>query len=352
MASSTDDWERQPLLDVKVYGGSIPRTAHPPARKSMATGGRMVQLPAAGTKPAQQDERKEIAKGRVTVYCTAGSYDKKELRRHLELKQKNLGAHPLKFYQDALYLDYQNNRGTPLGHAITQEVFFFEYGVVVFWGLSETEEQNMLEELENYEINKLGNEGVDIDEFEFVIDPSSPPRLEDDVITINNSQDYRLRLAISYALSQSTKLSVFEEMIDKTIETHKNVPVNLAKTGKVHMSRNAIARIIGQLFMQASEVNLVSNVLDTPDFFWEEPDYLESLYRAIRIYLEITRRVDILNRRLRVVHEMMSILKDEQHQQHGEKLEWIVIWLIVIEIVIGIAGVMATVFTSSVWNDK
>ncbi|KNC83812.1 hypothetical protein SARC_03941, partial [Sphaeroforma arctica JP610] len=57
-------------------------------------------------------------------------------------------------------------------------------------------------------------------------------------------------------------------------------------------------------------------------------------------------------RSLSVVHEMMSILKDEQHQQHGEKLEWIVIWLIGIEIVIGVAGVCATIFTSTWFSER
>lgn len=37
-------------------------------------------------------------------------------------------------------------------------------------------------------------------------------------------------------------------------------------------------------------VNLVSNVLDTPEIFWSEPA-LEPLYRAIRGYLEISQRL-------------------------------------------------------------
>jgi hypothetical protein len=49
----------------------------------------------------------------------------------------------------------------------------------------------------------------------------------------------------------------------------------------------------------------------------EEPDHLERLYLAIRGYLEISRRCEVLNRRLQVVSEMMGILKDEQNQLHG-----------------------------------
>ena len=55
------------------------------------------------------------------------------------------------------------------------------------------------------------------------------------------------------------------------------------------MTRRAINQKIGQLFIMRINVNLVSNVLDTPEIFWSEPA-LEPLYSAIRKYLEITQR--------------------------------------------------------------
>eukprot|EP00123_Amoebidium_parasiticum_P006014 comp17070_c0_seq1/m.15814 comp17070_c0_seq1/g.15814 ORF comp17070_c0_seq1/g.15814 comp17070_c0_seq1/m.15814 type:complete len:349 (-) comp17070_c0_seq1:260-1306(-) len=321
-----------------------PPPAHPPSRKVNATGGRFVALPSNQVEDFRP-QTEQPQKGRVTVYCTAGAYDKKALRDYLEKKQKRLSGPPPKLYQDVLYVEYVDMQDIHTGEGgdeLMKEIFYFDYGVLVMWGMTVKQEQETVRELEPFEISKLDGEDVDIDEFDFVVDKNVQPRMMDDVITINNSQDYRLRLAISYALSQSTKLSVFEEMIDRTIDKHKTVPVMLAKTGAVKMSRTAIAKVIGQLFMQTSAVNLVSNVLDTPDFFWEEPDYLERLYKAIRSYLEITKRCDVLNKRLTVVQEMMNILKDEQHQLHGEKLEWIVIWLIVIEIIIGLVGIISS----------
>jgi uncharacterized Rmd1/YagE family protein len=63
----------------------------------------------------------------------------------------------------------------------------------------------------------------------------------------------------------------------------------MAADGKIQMSRKAINQKIGQLFIMRINVNLVSNVLDTPEIFWSEPA-LEPLYRAIRGYLEISQR--------------------------------------------------------------
>ena len=51
----------------------------------------------------------------------------------------------------------------------------------------------------------------------------------------------------------------------------------LAATGEVGLTRGQIARLIGRVFIQKSAVNLLSTVLDTPEFFWSAPDSMQSL---------------------------------------------------------------------------
>ncbi|KAJ1557583.1 hypothetical protein HK096_006437, partial [Nowakowskiella sp. JEL0078] len=81
------------------------------------------------------------------------------------------------------------------------------------------------------------------------------------------------------------------------------------------------------------DVNLVSNVLDTPDIFWSEP-WHEKNYTVARTYLEISQRVEVLNQRVGVISDLLDMLKEHQSSYHGESLEWIVIWLITIEIIV------------------
>ena len=45
--------------------------------------------------------------------------------------------------------------------------------------------------------------------------------------------------------------------------------------GKVPLTRKAIAQLIGKVFIQKSAVNLLSTVLDTPEFFWSAPDSMQ-----------------------------------------------------------------------------
>ena len=49
-------------------------------------------------------------------------------------------------------------------------------------------------------------------------------------------------------------------------------------------------------------------------------------------YLEIDRRAEVLNKRLDIIKELFDMLANELHNSHSNKLEWIVIILIFIEI--------------------
>jgi len=67
---------------------------------------------------------------------------------------------------------------------------------------------------------------------------------------------------------QSTKLSVFEARVLQTVNKTKHLPEQLALHGTVHISAKVVAQLIGQVFLQRSAVNLLSTVMDTPEWFW------------------------------------------------------------------------------------
>lgn len=49
----------------------------------------------------------------------------------------------------------------------------------------------------------------------------------------------RTKLSLSHALSQSVKISLFEELIGSTIEQTKDIPKSLSQTGKVGVSASS-----------------------------------------------------------------------------------------------------------------
>ena len=135
------------------------------------------------------------------------------------------------------------------------------------WGLSQEEESRLLEYLVSFQEETLHPDNVEVEECHFHYNAYCNQRIYNDVITLKNPSNYMIKLTISHAIAQSVKLALFEGLIEETIESTKQVPEIMAEEGKIKMSRHAINKKIGQLFIMRINVNLVSNVLDTPVCF-------------------------------------------------------------------------------------
>ncbi|KAF8887591.1 hypothetical protein BD779DRAFT_1611529 [Infundibulicybe gibba] len=172
------------------------------------------------------------------------------------------------------------------------EVVFFEYGVVVFFGMHEGQEMDVLEDIENAGImnRKIEEDNWEIEECHFAVTRSAHfyPRIYNDFFTLK-SRSHLLKISISHALAQSTLLA--------------------------HYETNA-QRLTGRLFKLRRDINLVSNVLDVPELFWSEAS-LKELYDAL------------------------DAIHDHLNNSAMERITWIVIWLIVVAILVELGEVIA-----------
>ncbi len=224
---------------------------------------------------------------------------------------------------------------------ITPEIFVMEYGTVVIWGMTETEEKRFLRELRRFEVERLPPDDVESEDLNWYLADYS--RIYNDVITLRRGSSYMTKLSLSHALAQSTKISFFEGVIDNTIDATKDIPQSIAETGKIGMPPGDIMKQIGHLFILRMNIHLVGSIVDSPEIFWSQPD-LEPLYSAARSYLEIPQRIDLLNARVEVLQDMLQLLKDQVSSSHSEWLEIIVIVLIVLEIILGVATMIVDLF--------
>eukprot|EP01064_Diplonema_japonicum_P010183 TRINITY_DN17512_c0_g1_i1.p1 TRINITY_DN17512_c0_g1~~TRINITY_DN17512_c0_g1_i1.p1 ORF type:complete len:434 (+),score=54.35 TRINITY_DN17512_c0_g1_i1:85-1386(+) len=236
------------------------------------------------------------------------------------------------------------------------DIFFFAYGVAAYWGpneldlwevvisVSAADSQGIFPSYDRehctWSYNKHSEYPVTTSASESEYRPRNKQReanvrhsyLDRDHFYLS-SAEADLKLAYSFAIAQSEKLSHFESSIDEQITATSKYPEELATTGEVHLTGKEIARTKGQLFLHRMNIILHTDLLDTPDFFWERTD-LEPLYINARKYFEVSRRVRILNERLGVVAELFDMLHEQQKQKHSDRLEWIVIWLIAVEIIV------------------
>lgn len=153
--------------------------------------------------------------------------------------------------------------------------------------------------------------------------------MANDVITLPDDTSSKSRLSISFAIAQSAVLNIFEARIERRVKEYKYIPETLAETGRVRLSPKKLGTMIGEVYRIRHDVNLHTEILDTPDFFWKEEGII-AVYQLTARYLEMTARTEVLNKRLDMLRELLYVLQQKQQSSASVKLEWIVIWLIVI----------------------
>jgi uncharacterized Rmd1/YagE family protein len=145
------------------------------------------------------------------------------------------------------------------------EMFVFSYGVVVFWNFTERQEKDILGDLAFAEnetgvsliTRPLDEMDFETEEFHFEYSPDvKRPRVFNDMITLLPRSDHMVKLTISHAIAQSTKLCFFEERMSETMQDAQHVPKRLALTGELNMTRTEIVKIMGRLFKSRVDINL------------------------------------------------------------------------------------------------
>lgn len=262
---------------------------------------------------------------RCAAYCTAVSYNIDAIVKQLIEN----GLEP-KYFDDVIHVSKDSGHE---GHII--EIFYFPFGCIIIFGATEPEERGIVEEIE-----KLANGTVDqvvSDIIYYHYDSNSEENYIDEernMIVVMDDSIF-VKLSISHALAQSVKLNVLRVSIDNLISNTAPMQQELARTGAISMSKNELSKQIGALFNERYSINMHSDILDTPEFFWRRPRY-EPLYLMTADFQDIQIRHNILNRRLNIIHELYTILSNELNYMHSTRLEMVVIILITIEVLMGI----------------
>lgn len=145
------------------------------------------------------------------------------------------------------------------------EMFVFSYGVVVFWNFTERQEKDILGDLTFAESDKGGSlvtrpfdpNDYETEEFHFEYSADTKhPRIFNDMITLLPRSDHMVKLGISHAVAQSTKLCSFEERMSETMQEALPVPKTMATTGDLNMGRDEIVKVLGRLFKSRVDINL------------------------------------------------------------------------------------------------
>lgn len=93
-------------------------------------------------------------------------------------------------------------------------------------------------------------------------------------------------------MALSVKLGIWEASLEQYIDSIEFVTEDLKRGSKIKMSREDVLRKHGELFALRHVINLSSDLLDVPDFYWDRED-LERLYLQTCAYFSISKRTKV-----------------------------------------------------------
>ncbi|XP_006140072.1 required for meiotic nuclear division protein 1 homolog [Tupaia chinensis] len=222
-------------------------------------------------------------------------------------------------------------------------IFFFRVGAAVFWNVKDKTMKHVMQILEKHEIQPYEIALVHWENEELnYIKTEGQSKLHRGEIKLNSELDLDdailEKFAFSNALCLSVKLAIWEASLDKFIESIQSIPEALKAGKKVKLSHKEVMQKMGELFALRHRINLSSDFLITPDFYWDREN-LEELYDKTCQFLSITRRVKVMNEKLQHCMELTDLMRNHLNEKRALRLEWMIVILITIEVMFELARV-------------
>jgi uncharacterized Rmd1/YagE family protein len=263
-----------------------------------------------------QAKSRNIVSSQSTCHavCLADSFRQEQLRRHFKSQ---------KYAQCVLKADYLYVQQPNWGEAV-----IYLYGCVVLWGIEQKEANKLIRNLKSISIEPYQDQ---VDEV-YNIEKGNETAIIDSNIILQDD-DLDAKVAISYALAQAVKLKHYEDILTHTLPDLLTLPSDLAKKGRIRISKKNALKKTGEIFLVRAQINLHSDLLDTPEYFWERSEREEQVYNLVIHEMELGKRVRKLNHRLDIMQSTYDLLRTHIEHEDSILLERTITILIALEIV-------------------
>ncbi|KAM0246902.1 hypothetical protein ACHAQJ_010041 [Trichoderma viride] len=223
------------------------------------------------------------------------------------------------------------------------DIFVFPSGTIVTWSLPpDVVTKQILRAAEEPHPEKLR----EVEDLEFTTDNGrETSTLKGDVVVLGTRKEHKegdfldttlAKIAFSSGLARSTKLAVLESALTSYFESTRNIPALLSEGAGVPLSRKFILQKTGELLSLRAKLNHYSELTDNlPDIFWDSRSELglEGYYDQVGRALDVNVRIRALNQKMDYAQEIATVLREMSSEQHGTRLEWIIIVLIFVEVI-------------------
>ena len=285
----------------------------------------------------------------MRCHCIGSMFDRARLQDQI---LKRSSASSVRAFPEVLCSTYKVSGGD----SAQGDIFYFDWGCVVFWGLEKNAERHILREIAEPCLEEgsdvLPIDGRERDQLRLLYTSNPKTVMENDTLALHYTfaGNFDVKLAVSFALAQSTMLSVAEEKLRRMGRRLAYVPTMLAETGEIPLTEKEVMQKIGLLYKQMAAVNLLGAALDVPDAMDSAPSNIRELYKAGYDYLEVAERLSLLNDRFEVLREMLELCRTLGQQAQYYYLESIIMWLVGVCAFLAVLQLMAFLSWKPAWR--
>jgi uncharacterized Rmd1/YagE family protein len=177
--------------------------------------------------------------------------------------------------------------------------------------------------------------GESQDDFQLVVCPEQPDKVEFAKVSINSSETEKLALVASL-MAQSNTLEHYENQAIDLTESSSVLTDRMVK-GKMPPQGKQMLVYTGKSLALRRELMAHVAVLDPPEAIWESSS-LDRLYHSLRNNFEISQRMRVVEHKLELLKETAQLVVSINESRRSHFLEIIIILLIAVEIALYVVG--------------
>jgi required for meiotic nuclear division protein 1 len=209
-------------------------------------------------------------------------------------------------------------------------ISMFNYGVIAFSNHTRKERDQVIDSIMKY-CNDSQAKISETIQIEFRQHASIVYQNEILVVPEIDHTDEFFRI-VMFDLSQTVALDYYAGIAEKLLHEVKTYATQLARRGKISLSKRAMMRFIGKSLNTRNEIIDNLFIFDSPDIAWDD-ERVEKVHKILTRIFDLNVRFKELEYTFNIIDNNLRIFNDSYEHRYSTFLEIVVIILILIEVI-------------------
>lgn len=205
-------------------------------------------------------------------------------------------------------------------------VYLKDYGAIAFLGLTAARQRDILTHLHSLYQAEITEH---LDSVEVLMGDSGKKSFGEIYIEHWTVDVIHLMML---NLSQSAALFHYQTLSEGLLDSTRRYTLQLEQKGKVSLKGKKLLRFIGTSLGIKNKISENLYVFESPRMAYDQAA-LSRLDLQLSDELDIKYRYSAIQEQLGIIQENLDLFKDISLHQHSSRLEWIIIWLILFEVI-------------------